>query len=66
MKRKSKKGEEEDQKPSAIGFKIKHFIAYLSNIEEFSEPKIQLEQYMTPPDITANLFSILNVRINLF
>jgi hypothetical protein len=40
MKKKSKKGEEEEQRPNAYGFKIKHFISYLSNIEEFNDPKI--------------------------
>ena len=42
-------------------FKMKTFVAYLSSVEEFEQPKIELEQYMTPPDITANLFSILHV-----
>ena len=32
----------------------------MSSVEEFSKPKIKLEQYMTPPDITANMFSILH------
>lgn len=57
-----KKKDKSTEKPSAQGFKMKHYISFLSSIEEFSEPKINLEQYMTPPDITANLFSILHVR----
>ena len=61
MKKGSSKKKQEDR-PSAQGFKLKHFISFLSSLEEFAEPKIHLEQYMTPPDITANLFSILHVR----
>ena len=42
-------------------FKIKHLISHLSSVEQFPSPKIELEQYMTPPDIAAHLFSILDV-----
>eukprot|EP00347_Sterkiella_histriomuscorum_P020971 403335756 len=45
---------------SGKAFKLKSFVSYLSNVEEFDKPNIQLEQYMTPPDITANLFQILH------
>ena len=60
-----KKAKKEEKLPSAAGFKIKHYISFLSSLEEFPEPKIHLEQYMTPPDIAANLFSILHVRLEV-
>ena len=41
-------------------FKFKHFLSYLSSVDPFANPKITLEQYCTPVDITAGLFEILN------
>ncbi|CDW75448.1 riken cdna 2810410a08 [Stylonychia lemnae] len=41
-------------------FKLKNFVSYLSCVEEFENPNVKLEQYMTPPDITANMFSIFH------
>jgi predicted RNA methylase len=37
------------------------FKQYLWDIEEFGNPKVYLEQYITPPDITLTLFQLLNV-----
>ena len=39
-------------------FKFKQFLSYLSQIDQFENPKIELEQYCTPVDITAGLFEI--------
>ena len=37
-------------------FKKKQFEMFLSQIDDFEKPKVKLEQYLTPPDITATLF----------
>ena len=43
-------------------FKFKKFVSFLSQIDEFEKPKIELEQYCTPHDITAGLFEIIEVQ----
>ena len=43
-------------------FKIKKFESFLSQIDDFEKPKIQLEQYCTPFVITAGLFEIIGVN----
>ena len=43
-------------------FKFKKFVSFLSQIDEFESPKIELEQYCTPVDITAGLFEILEIN----
>ena len=49
----------ESQKPK---YKFKNYVAFLSQIDEFESPKIELEQYCTPADITAGLFEIIEVQ----
>ncbi len=44
--------------------KPKQFRIYLSQVEDFSRPKIQLEQYCTPADITCELLEILQFEHN--
>ena len=44
------------------GFKFKKFVAFLSQIEDFERPKIELEQYATPNDIAAGLFEIIAIE----
>ena len=44
-----------------IKFKRKQLISFLSSIENFDQPKVKLEQYMTPPHIAADIFAIINV-----
>ncbi|TNV76546.1 hypothetical protein FGO68_gene7638 [Halteria grandinella] len=58
-KSKKQRGEGETTKKLST-FKLKSFITFLSQVAQFPDPKIDLEQYMTPPDIAANLFSILH------
>ena len=45
---------------------MKQFESYLSMIDQFEKPKIELEQYCTPVDITAELFSILQFDHDAF
>lgn len=40
-------------------FKFKKFVGFLSQVDEFEKPKVELEQYCTPADITAGLFEII-------
>ena len=42
-----------------LSYKPKQFKIYLSQVDDFERPKIHLEQYSTPPDITQGLFEIL-------
>ena len=44
--------------------KAKQYRIYLSQVDDFSKPKIQLEQYCTPPDIACELFEVLQFEHN--
>ena len=42
-------------------FKRKEFISFLQEtVSDFEKPSVKLEQYMTPYDVTADFFALLN------
>ena len=42
-------------------FKRKEFISFLQEaVNDFTKPSVKLEQYMTPYDVTADFFALLN------
>ena len=44
-------------------YKRKDFISFLQEVvPDFEKPLIKLEQYMTPYDVTADFFALLNVN----
>ena len=46
--------------------KLKQLIEYLEDIETFSEPKVELEQYQTTPQVAAEMLHYISDRIEDF
>lgn len=47
---------------SKIRMTLKHLESYIQTLGDFDEPKLELEQYATPPHIAALMLNVINTQ----
>ncbi len=53
---------ESEPAPEPRRYRRKEFISFLQEtVKNFEHPQVKLEQYMTPYDVAADFFALLNV-----